>query len=110
MKTSIMAACIVAMTLPAAQIAKADPAVGASLTYVFGTGVGAGLRLFSNDEEDELAGSIGIDYNFGAQSFRPNLGLNYLFEDGFIGGDIGSTGGSSNLDFGLTGGFVNTQP
>ena len=54
-----------AFGLTLAQSVHADPSLGIGLTVTFGGDqpqVGAGMRVFSDDEEDEIAASLGFDY------------------------------------------------
>lgn len=104
--------CAVAVALTAAllvgQPVAADPAAGVSVSYVFGEGFAAGLKVFSNDEEDEVVGYLGVDYVFSSRTVRPNAGVAYLFEDAFIGADVGWDIAAGVANFGLSGGWADT--
>ena len=78
LKTAIM---LVALTFPFS--AKADPTVGAGISYVFGEGFAVGLKAFSNDQKNNIVGSIGIDYLLEKNAWRPNFGVGYLFCNDF---------------------------
>lgn len=70
----------------------ADPTIGLGFSLSFGGGqpqLGAGVRVFSNDEEDEFAAALGLDYVFTTQSLRPTVGAAYLMDDSYVGLDVG---------------------
>jgi len=98
-----------AILLPISQPAKADPAVGAGVSFVFGGGFAFGVKLFSDDQEDEFALSLGLEYVFNDGVARPNIGLHYLFDGAYLGGDAGVALNSSTIDFGLNIGIINTS-
>lgn len=93
--------------------ASADPAVGLGVNLTFGGSgkveAGLGLRLFTNDEEDEVVGAAGFDYMFQSQRIRPSLGAAYLGTNSYIGVDVGYDFGRGGLDFGVGIGGVNTS-
>lgn len=85
--------CALAASLgPLAAPVSADPTIGIGFSLSFGGGqpqLGAGVRVFSDDEEDEVAASLGLDYVFTTQSLRPTIGAAYLMEDSYAGVDVG---------------------
>ncbi|MCT8159749.1 hypothetical protein [Pseudoruegeria sp. SHC-113] len=82
--------------------ALADPTASINLTWVFGEGFAIGVKGFSNDESGEAAATIGVDYVFSAQQFRPNVGVAYIDDDWFVGLDIGVFGTDfSGANFGI---------
>ncbi|THH36718.1 hypothetical protein E4Z66_07150 [Aliishimia ponticola] len=90
----------------------ADPTIGLGLNFTFGGGQvnpGVGLRVFSNDEEDEGAASLGIDYMFGSQSWRGSIGAAYLMDNTYVELNGGYDFGRGTFDFGLGGGWVDTD-
>lgn len=101
-----------ALILGLAAPAYADPALGVGVSFAFGKGagvdVGIGARVFSDDEEDSTVGSIGLDYMFGSKRVRPTIGIARLGDDNYIGLDMGFGPGGS-IDFGLSGGYVDTE-
>ncbi|WP_372990235.1 hypothetical protein [Sulfitobacter sp.] len=110
MKKSLIAASALALSL--ASPALADPTVGFGLNLTFGGGkvnTGVGVRLFSNDEKDKAAASLGLDYMFGTQSFRGSLGAAYLMDNSYIELNGGYDFNSGGFDFGIGGGGTNTQ-
>jgi hypothetical protein len=102
-----MAAGLAALLL-AGQAAQADPAFGVSVSYVFGEGFAAGVKVFSTDEEDEVAGYLGVDYVFTSGQVRPNLGVAYLFDSAFLGADVGWDIEDGVANFALSGGYADT--
>ncbi|SOB98551.1 hypothetical protein SAMN05877809_102280 [Rhodobacter sp. JA431] len=109
-KIILTAACLGALALPAA----ADPTIGVGMTIAFGgsggpqTGIGA--RIFSDDEEGDTVGTIGLDYMFQSGSWRPSIGAAYIDNDLYIGADIGfGLGNGGGINFGVSGGYVNTK-
>lgn len=91
--------------------ASADPAVGIGLSLVFGQGqmeTGVGLRVFSTDEEDSAAATVGLDYLFGSGAFRPTIGAAYLGSGTYVGLDLGFSLNGGGINYGASGGFVNT--
>lgn len=78
---------------------------GVGLSYVFGQGFAVGVKAFSDDEADEVAGGVGIDYVFANNALRPNIGIAYL-GDGYYGdGTLGYNLGSGHFDLGVGGGW-----
>jgi hypothetical protein len=97
-----------AAALLAGQATHADPALGVSVSYVFGEGFAAGVKVFSTDEEEEVAGYLGVDYVFTSGQVRPNLGVAYLFDSAFLGADIGWDIQDGVANFALSGGYADT--
>lgn len=94
--------------------AMAEPTIGLGITFKFGqdgADPGVALRVFSDDRQDRIAGSLGLDYLFRSGKFRPTLGGAYLGTNTFIGLDFGLGGGfgSGGLNYGLSGGYVGTS-
>jgi hypothetical protein len=79
-----------------------------SVSYVFGEGFAAGVKVFSTDEEEEVAGYLGVDYVFTSGQVRPNLGVAYLFDSAFLGADIGWDIQDGVANFALSGGYADT--
>jgi len=106
------AALCLALVAPLATPAMADPALGVGLNIVFGGNqgpeVGVGVRLFSDNRQDEFAGSLGLDYMFSSNSFRGSLGAAYMFDDSYFGGDVGFDFRNGAPSFGVGAGVVNT--
>lgn len=93
--------------------AAADPAVGLGLSFSFGgrSGVdtGIGLRVFSNDKQDQAAASVGLDYMFQSQRIRPSVGAAWLGTNTYVGLDLGYDFTSGGFDFGVGAGGVDTK-
>lgn len=105
-------AVICALPLMAASPAVADPTLGVGLTITFGGGqpqVGAGVRVFSDDDEDEFAATVGLDYVFTSQSWRGSVGGAYMMNNSYIGLDGGYNFGSGTFDVGIGGGWADTH-
>lgn len=91
----------------------AEPAVGLGLTFKFGQNdidPGVALRLFSDNRQNRLAGTVGLDFLFRSWTVRPTLGASYVGKDLFFGFDFGLGGGfsSGGINTGFSGGYVNT--
>ncbi|MEY8838589.1 hypothetical protein AB9K41_06125 [Cribrihabitans sp. XS_ASV171] len=106
-RTSLAAGVAAGLAAPVA----ADPAIGVGLTFVFGDGNGPGLTLkvFSDDEEDSVVASLGIDYLFQANRWRPSLGVAYLGEGWYIGPDLGLVIGDTRASVGISAGWADTE-
>jgi hypothetical protein len=106
-KAASTTALLFALSTPAL----ADPGVGLGLNFTFGNGgvnTGLGVRIFSNDEQDKAAASVGLDYMFGSQSWRGSLGAAYMMDNSYIELNGGYDFGSSEFDFGIGGGITET--
>ncbi len=98
-------------TLISATPALADPTLGFGLNFTFGNGgvnTGLGVRVFSNDEQDKAAASIGLDYLFGSESWRGSLGAAYLMDNSYVELNGGYIFGPGVFDFGLGVGGADT--
>ncbi|WP_298857473.1 hypothetical protein [uncultured Sulfitobacter sp.] len=116
MTKKLAAASALALTLALTLVrpAAADPAVGFGLSLTFGggevdAGVGVGVRLFSDDDEDSFAATLGLDYMLKSRSMRPTVGAAYLMDDSYIGLDMGLDLQSREFDFGVGIGGVKTE-
>ena len=90
----------------------ADPTVGIGFSLSFGGGqpqLGAGVRVFSDDDEDEFVASVGLDYVFTTQSVRPTIGAAYLMDDSYVGLDLGFNSTLKSIDYGASAGLVDTN-
>ncbi len=91
------------------QTAQADMAFGLGVSYIFGQGVAVSAKAFTNDQEDEAAGSFGIDYLPATGSWRPNVGVSYLGNNVYGDINFGYDYQGSNWNFGVGAGGVNTE-
>lgn len=97
-----------ALTAPA----HAGPALGLGISLTFGPNgatPGAGARLFWDDEDHKITGSLGLDYQFNGGGLRPNIGAAYLGEGFYLGGDVGYTLNSGQTNIGASGGWADTS-
>ena len=88
-KTMTSAAMVAAMM---AAPAVAEPVLGLGVTLWFGSGetqTGIGVRVFSDDQNESLVGSLGLDYILQSEALRPTLGIAYLQDDAYVGLDLG---------------------
>jgi hypothetical protein len=85
----------------------ASPTVSVGFSWVFGQGFGVGAKIFSTDRSGRGAATLGMDYLFTGQRWRPNVGVAYLKDGGFVGLNMGF--GEGGLDFGLGLGPVDTS-
>lgn len=100
----------VGMSLPA----KADPAIGFGISFAFGGSgggveTGLGVRLTSDDEKDSAVATVGIDYMFQSQRWRPTVGVAYLGDNMYVGLDLGFGLNGEGLDFGVGVGAIDTK-
>ncbi|MCW1917958.1 hypothetical protein NX862_04265 [Rhodobacter sp. KR11] len=95
----------------AASPAAADPVVGLGLTFWFGSGqtqTGVGLRVFSDDQNESVVGSVGVDYILQGGAIRPTLGIAYLQDNAYVGADLGFDMAGGPIQFGAGIGVTNT--
>jgi hypothetical protein len=100
-----------AIILGLSNYALADPTLGFGLNFTFdngGVNTGIGVRAFSDDEQNEVAASVGLDYMFGSQSWRGSLGAAYMMDDSYIELNGGYDFGKGGFDLGVGGGFADT--
>lgn len=105
---STAAAFVLAFGAPAS----ADPSFGVGLSVSFGSGetdYGIGVRVFSDDKPEEFVASAGIDYMFRSRQVRPTIGAAYLWDNTYIGLDLGFGLNGEGIDFGVGVGAVNTD-
>lgn len=101
----------VALALALAGPVAADPTLGVGLSISFGGGTvdtGLGLRLFSDDERDKGALSLGVDYMFVEQTVRPTVGAAYLMDNTYIELNGGVSIATGEFGFGFGGGYAKT--
>jgi hypothetical protein len=87
--------------MTAATTVSADPSFGIGISYVFGAGFAASAKVFSDDEDQKGALSLGYDYIFETRSGRPNIGIAYLENDMFIDLNLGMNLATKGTDFGV---------
>ena len=114
MKKKIFRPIILSLSCLAYTSVHADIGFGVGLTYVFGkstnTGLAVGPKIFTTNEEKKVAASAGIGYVIQSASFRPNIGISYLFKDDvYVDTNVGYNLGSKKIDAGLAVGYVKTE-
>ena len=90
---------------------QADPVVGAGLTFWFGQGqtkTAIGFKILSDDENESVVGTLGVDYVFGGGGVQPNIGLAYLKDDLYVGVNAGLNLSGGPIEVGLGVGATNT--
>lgn len=108
----VKAALALATALSLATPALADPTIGVGLSYSFGAGkpqTGFGVRLFSDNQRNKFAGSLGADYVMESQMWRGTVGAAYLAHGAYVGLDLGYGLGGGGIDWGVSGGAVNSR-
>ena len=102
---------LLSSALFAGSIVHADAGIGFGVGYTFGDGFVVGPKVFTKDKEEKLVASVGIDYAIASSSFRPNVGVSYLFkEDAFADLNIGYILKSKNVTYGGSVGYTETEP
>jgi hypothetical protein len=100
-----------ALTVGLALPVHADPTIGVGVSLSFGGGgmeAGAGVRLFSDDEEESTVGTLGLDYMVQSQRWRPTVGVAYLGENTYVGIDLGYNLLTGSVDYGVGVGGLET--
>lgn len=108
MRTVLISTLLLSFAAPAV----ADPTVGLGVTFGFGGGqtqTAIGLRVFSDDQRDEFAGTVGVDYVITTQSWRGTVGAAYLADNAYVGVDVGYGFGTGSIDFSAGAGLVETR-
>ena len=95
-------------------IAHAEIGFGVGLTYTLGkhenTGLAIGPKIFTNNKEKKVVASAGIDYLIKSSSFRPNIGISYLFKENlYTDLNIGYNLSAGKKDFGISIGYTKTD-
>ncbi|MFA8443910.1 hypothetical protein [Yoonia sp.] len=88
----------------------AEPTIGFGLSISFGqekVDPGFGVRLFSDDRKETTVGSVGLDYMLRSQTWRGTVGVAQLYEDAYMGLELGI--GLSKGDFSFGGGVGLTE-
>lgn len=109
MSKKYFAAAVLALSISTPAVA--DPAVGLGLNFTFGGGqvnTGVGVRVFSDNEADKLAASVGLDYMITSQSWRGSVGAAYLMDNSYVELNGGYNFNGGGFDFGLGGGWADT--
>lgn len=109
-----LAVTLILATSALTSMAHADLGYGFGATWVFGStqdkGLAIGPKLFTANEEDKIAGSLGLDYVFKTSSIRPSIGISYLFkEDMYTNLNVGYDLKDQKVNFGFEGGYTDTQ-
>ncbi|MFY0682289.1 MAG: hypothetical protein JXR13_17075 [Thalassovita sp.] len=86
-----------ALAAPAAQ---ADPVFGFGFTFTLEGDLNVGVKVFTNDSKGAAA-SLGLDYNLTQKALRPNVGVSYLNNQGFLDLNYGFGLGGSNSGVGI---------
>lgn len=92
--------------------ALADPTLGVGLSFAFGSGkpqTGFGVRLFTDNQRNKIVGSLGVDYLVESKIWRGTIGPAYLTKGAYVGLDLGYGLGGGGIDFGVSGGAVNSR-
>lgn len=87
----------------------ANPTLGFGFTFRFGAEgaePGLSLRVFSDNQQDQLAATLGLDYLPRTRSVLPTLGAAYIGTGVFLGFDLGF--GQGGISPGFSGGHVNS--
>jgi hypothetical protein len=103
---------VAAFTMAIGAPVSADPSLGFGLGLSFGGGdvdYGVGVRVFSDDEEDSLAASVGVDYMLKSRRIRPTVGAAYLGDNTYIGLDLDLGLDGDGVDFVVGIGGVQTE-
>ena len=101
---------LAAVALVLAPSAQADPSFGLGLTILFDGSVAVGAKVFSTDDPESAAVSLGLDYNIRSNSLRPNAGLAYLDCDFYVDLNTGFSPQTQGIDFGIgVGGLTHMQ-
>jgi len=107
----ILSASALALTALSPAPVKADPSLGVGVNITFGSkgaDVGVGVRVFSNDEQDKAALSVGLDYMIKSKGLRASVGAAYLHDGSYMELNGGYNFAHQNFDFGVGGGLVKT--
>ncbi len=89
--------------------AQAGITVGLGVGYVFGEGFTASGQLFTDNDEESMVGSIGVDYSFISRSWRPNIGAGYLGSNFYGDANLGYNYGTGQWNLGTGTGITNTD-
>ena len=82
MKNKLMLAAFVCAGLAPTLAQADDVSFGFGVTYVLGgatNSIAIGPRIFSSQDQEDTVASIGIDYIVNDASWRPSIGVGYLF-------------------------------
>lgn len=107
----LICAGILPLCLAIATPLKADPTIGLGFTLHFGGNdvhPGFGVRVFSDNERDSAAWSIGVDYMPHDGTWRGTLGGGWLGTGSYVGLDLGIGLADGTQSFGVSAGGVNT--
>ena len=107
----LICAGILPLCLAIATPLKADPTIGLGFTLYFGGNdvhPGFGVRVFSDNERDSAAWSIGVDYMPQDGTWRGTLGGGWLGTGSYVGLDMGFGFSDGTTSFGVSTGVINT--
>ena len=74
-----------------------------------GVNPGIGLRILSDDQEDEVAATLGLDWMFGSQSLRGAFGIAYVMDGSYVDLTGGYDFSSGGFDVGLGIGAMDSE-
>ncbi len=85
-----------------------DIGYGIGLAWMPQNGFSVGARVFSDDEEDSVAASVGLDYAFKTKSLRSAVGVAYLGDSNYGEITLGYNLSEKEIDYGFGIGYADT--
>ncbi len=105
--SSILPVAIILVSLSSISFA-GDIGYGVGITWMPQNGFSVGARVFSDDEEDSVVASLGLDYAFKSKSLRPAAGVAYLGDSNYGEITLGYNLGEKEIDYGFGVGYADT--
>jgi hypothetical protein len=105
----VITAAVLAATLSSSLNLHADTGFGIGVSYIFGSGMAVGVKVFADDKKSAFEASAGMDYMLKSGAWRPNIGASYLGDSNYGDLNAGWNLKYKIIDFGVGFGFSDTK-
>ncbi|MFL0803412.1 MAG: hypothetical protein K6L81_06815 [Agarilytica sp.] len=105
---SILSGTVILVSLSGFSTAS-DVSYGVGVTWMPKNGFSVGARIFSDDEQDSVVASVGLDYAFKSKGLRPAAGVAYLGDNSYGEISLGYDLTEKGINYGFGVGYADTE-